>query len=151
MLRACWLAKDGFSEQDLQGFWRAQKQVVVDVWTVLHEEEQRAVRMALWIALIDQGMGSTAVLNYSVELLERAGMQGHATATAWSSSISASKVLLKPGHDAWPKPTSDYTDFHQKPQRCSSSVCTTHPDGVEISVKPAPVSWQPLSLPQTAG
>ncbi len=102
--------------QDLEGFWKAQKQVVVDIFTVLHEEERRAVRMALWIALIDQGMGSTAVLNYSVELLERAGMQGHATATAWSSSLSASKVLFDPTMMHGTSPHLITLTFHPKPQ-----------------------------------
>ena len=51
--------------QDLDGFWRTQKQVIADIWIVLHGEEQRAVRLALWIALIDQAMGSTAIVNYA--------------------------------------------------------------------------------------
>lgn len=54
--------------QDLEGFWKAQKQVILDIWTVLHGEERKAVRMALWIALIDQAMGSTAVVNYAPQV-----------------------------------------------------------------------------------
>ena len=54
--------------QDLEGFWKAQKQVILDIWTALHGEERRAVRMALWIALIDQAMGSTAVVNYAPQV-----------------------------------------------------------------------------------
>ncbi|CAL5219691.1 g1578 [Coccomyxa viridis] len=77
---------------DLGGFWKAQKQIILDIWVALHGNERRAVRMALWIALIDQAMGSTAVVNYAPQLLERAGVQTHALATAWSSSISAAKL-----------------------------------------------------------
>ena len=54
-----------FVLQDLGGFWRAQKQVIADIWVVLHGKEQKAVRLALWIALIDQAMGSTAIVNYA--------------------------------------------------------------------------------------
>ena len=57
------------ASQDLHGFWKAQKQIMLDIWTVLHGDERRAVRMALWIALIDQAMGSTAVVNYAPQVL----------------------------------------------------------------------------------
>ena len=56
--------------QDLGGFWKAQKQIVSDIWVVLHGDERRAVRMALWIALIDQAMGSTAVVNYAPQVVK---------------------------------------------------------------------------------
>ena len=62
------MTKPVHASQDLRGFWKAQKQIVLDIWAVLHGDERRAVRMALWIALIDQAMGSTAVVNYAPQV-----------------------------------------------------------------------------------
>ncbi|EIE20926.1 MFS general substrate transporter [Coccomyxa subellipsoidea C-169] len=77
---------------DLAGYWRTQKEVVMDVWAVLRGPERRAVRLALVIAFLDQGMASTAIVNYAPQVLERVGVQGHGMATALSACIPASKV-----------------------------------------------------------
>ncbi|KAK9909503.1 hypothetical protein WJX75_003257 [Coccomyxa subellipsoidea] len=77
---------------DLAGYWRTQKEVVLDVWAVLQGPERRAVRLALVIAFLDQGMASTAIVNYAPQVLERVGVQGHGMATALSACIPASKV-----------------------------------------------------------
>lgn len=56
---------NGCVVQDLVGYWRTQKEVVADVWAVVNGPERRAVRLALMIAFLDQGMASTAIVNYA--------------------------------------------------------------------------------------
>lgn len=58
----------GAGVQDLAGYWRTQKEVVLDVWAVLQGPERRAVRLALVIAFLDQGMASTAIVNYAPQV-----------------------------------------------------------------------------------
>ncbi|CAL8467848.1 g7386 [Coccomyxa elongata] len=77
---------------DIQGYWRTQKEIVADVWAVVNGPERRAVRLALIIAFLDQGMASTAIVNYAPQVLERMGVEGHSLATALSACIPASKV-----------------------------------------------------------
>jgi hypothetical protein len=74
--------------QDLQGFCRTLKQVVLDVWTVLHGPERRAVRLALVIAFIDQGMASTAVVNYAPQVALTPALLIHSAITCicWCAS-----------------------------------------------------------------
>ena len=55
----------GRDVQDVAGYWRTQKEVVADVWAVVNGPERRAVRLALMIAFLDQGMASTAIVNYA--------------------------------------------------------------------------------------
>ena len=57
--------------QDLGGLWRAQREVLADVWTVLRGPERAAVRLALAIAFIDQAMASTAIVNYAPQARPR--------------------------------------------------------------------------------
>lgn len=57
------------SVQDLPGFWRALKEVILDVWTVLNGPERKAVQLALIMAFIDQGMASTAIVNYAPQVM----------------------------------------------------------------------------------
>ncbi len=59
---------NGEAAQDLAGYWRTQKEVVMDVWAVLRGPERRAVRLALVIAFLDQGMASTAIVNYAPQV-----------------------------------------------------------------------------------
>ena len=42
--------------------------VVLDVWAVLQGPVRRAVRLALVIAFLDQGMASTAIVNYAPQV-----------------------------------------------------------------------------------
>jgi hypothetical protein len=57
--------------QDLAGLWRVQREVVADVARVLRGPERRAVRLALVIAVIDQAMASTAIVNYAPQARAR--------------------------------------------------------------------------------
>ena len=54
--------------QDLAGLWRAQREVLADVATVLRGPERAAVRLALTIAFLDQAMASTAIVNYAPQV-----------------------------------------------------------------------------------
>ncbi len=58
----------GCAVQDIQGYWRTQKEIVADVWAVVNGPERRAVRLALMIAFLDQGMASTAIVNYAPQV-----------------------------------------------------------------------------------
>ena len=79
----------GAGVQDLAGYWRTQKEVVLDVWAVLQGPERRAVRLALVIAFLDQGMASTAIVNYAPQVpLPPSGPQqclytSHSRAPLW--------------------------------------------------------------------
>ena len=80
------------------GFWITQKGVILDTWRILWGPESRAVRLALWIAVIDQAMASTAIVNYAPALIQQTSLASNADATLWTGFVTGAKV--RTGADA---------------------------------------------------
>ena len=79
-----------------EGFWRVAWDMLRDVWAVMVGEERQAVHIMLWLAIFNQAMASTAIINYAPQLLDAAGLHSHADATLWTSAVAAAKVLMPP-------------------------------------------------------
>ncbi|KAK9803469.1 hypothetical protein WJX73_005311 [Symbiochloris irregularis] len=75
------------------GFWSVQWGVMVDMWHILWGPEARAVRLALWIAVIDQAMASTAIINYAPDLIQRTSQTSNLNATLWTSCVTGAKIV----------------------------------------------------------
>lgn len=75
------------------GFWTVQWTVLVDMWHILWGPEARAVRLALWIAVIDQAMASTAIINYAPDLIQATSQTSNLNATLWTSCVTGAKVI----------------------------------------------------------
>lgn len=50
------------------------------------------MRLALWIAVIDQAMASTAIVNYAPDLIQRTSGSSNANATLWTAAVTGAKV-----------------------------------------------------------
>ena len=66
------------------------------MWRILWGPEARAVRLALWIAVIDQAMASTAIINYAPNLIQQTSNTSNVNATLWTSSVTGAKVRIRP-------------------------------------------------------
>lgn len=74
------------------GFWATFWAMLADIWAVFQGSERKALIMTLWLAFFDQGMASTAIINYAPQILTAAGVESHGSATLYSSAITAAKV-----------------------------------------------------------
>ena len=77
---------------DAVGFWATFWAMLADIWAVFQGSERKALIMTLWLAFFDQGMASTAIINYAPQILTAAGVESHGAATLYSSAITAAKV-----------------------------------------------------------
>ncbi|KAK9817311.1 hypothetical protein WJX72_012503 [[Myrmecia] bisecta] len=79
--------------QEVVGFWGTLWNMLQDIYVVATGPERNAVHMALWLAFFDQGIASTAIINYAPVVLEGAGVRDHMHATLLSSTITGSKIM----------------------------------------------------------
>lgn len=83
--------------QPSMGYWAVQLGVIADMWRVVRGPESRAVRLALWIAVIDQAMASTAIVNYAPALIQQSSLSSSTSATLWTGAVTGSKVRVLRG------------------------------------------------------
>lgn len=75
------------------GYWTTQLTVLLDMWRILWGPEARAVRLALWIAVFNQIMASTAIINYAPALIQQTALSSATDATLWTGFVTGAKIV----------------------------------------------------------